>query len=61
MLTSAMMNAVKLSDKSSEIIDMIINAFIDGHKTFKETCLELGLNEIQMAGLLAKEYWGSTM
>lgn len=61
MLTTAMMKAVKLSDRSSQSIDQIVNIFLDGHKTFKETCLELGLSETQMESLLDKEYWDSTM
>lgn len=56
-----MMAAVKLSDKYDDLIDQVITTFLDGHKTFKETCLELGLSETQMESLLSKEFWGSTM
>lgn len=60
-LTTAMAKAVKLSDKSDDIIDQAVSAFVDGHKTFKETCLELGLDEKNMEGILDKYYWDSTM
>jgi hypothetical protein len=56
-----MSKAVKLSDASDERINEVISLFTEGLKTFKETCLELGLNEAQMRECLDEEYWNSTM
>lgn len=61
MLTSAMTKAVKLSDASDNTINEVISLFTQGLKTFKETCLELGLKEAQIREILDEEYWNSTM
>jgi hypothetical protein len=56
-----MRKAVSLSDIPTEKKGQIVHLFINGHKTFKETCLDLGLTEDQLRDILSEDYWDSIM
>lgn len=60
-LTVAMRKAVSMSTVSGQTKNSVVSLFVGGYKTFKESCMELGLSTDQMRSILDEQYWNATM